>query len=193
MKHNWNDLGAVTLKGPFVDTETFESLYDFVRSNRYRYSRFPLTDDSSMIERSWKSMESRLEFYSRADLPYYTHNYYHFHTNYCYLVDDLGIIIPLWKIEEVARLVDADLRREKAARRRMIYSCRRGRYRGWRHPKTLNEERNNRLDDDAIAYGVKVRAKRHYLPTAWDDQHRSDHRDNGWKNNRQTQYKTVDN
>lgn len=65
-------------------------------------------------------------------------------------------------------------------------------YTGFRRPKTTQERRRS-IDPDALAFGIKPRAKRfgHNLRNAWDDIPRSDDRDRSWKRHRRCQCKAM--
>lgn len=67
------------------------------------------------------------------------------------------------------------------------YTGKRGGYRFYKHPKTLNEMKQNSGVDEKY-----VRGKRRvqHIPNAWDDIHRCVPK--CWKSQRKTQYKIVD-
>lgn len=185
MKHNWKNIGPVTLKGPRVVTTTFKDLVAFVKSNYYFRYRSLLTDNFSRIVSSWKTMEARVSFYETD--CYSRFDSHSFFSDHCYLTDELGLIVPLWKIEEVANQWC-----EKKVRHRS-YWFRRSHWNGWRRPGTLNELRAEAgFEQDEDIREFKVKYRRRDLPTTWDDMYRSDHRDRSWKRNRRTQYKGVD-
>jgi hypothetical protein len=181
---NWNTLGAVTLKGPNVNTKTFDSIEAFVAS--YHYNYYPLTDNITKINSIWKTKEARLAYYDRYGVNSTLRDFYNF-DNICYLTDELGLIVPLWRIQEAV-----DARPVKSPRRWKSWR-RHSNWNGRRHPGTLNELRAEAgFERDEDIRGFKVKSRRRHLVTAWDDQYRADHRDRSWKTNRKTQYKTVD-
>jgi len=120
-----------------------------------------------------------------------------------YYRDENGIVIPDWKLEEVAahnaeppRWIANWARHHPHVFRQGpvpgVWSRRGGRHH--RHLATTQERRANeflRYDDDAIEYGIAARGRRsgYNLPTAWDDIPDS-RRGDGWKNYRRTQYRT---
>lgn len=115
-----------------------------------------------------------------------------------HLLDQDGLYIPAWKIEEVARL--NPLPSYRRWNRRFVYRQgpvegiwnRRGR-RCYRRVATSPERRENDFlfyDEEAVDSGVQVRGKRQRanLPSAWDDINHS-RRGDGWKQYRKTQYR----
>lgn len=116
-----------------------------------------------------------------------------------YYRDQYGIVIPAWKVEEVAALNPSAPRAwgglPYAFRLGPVPGVRKGRS-GWRHTDrkiaTTAERRENDFlfyDEDAIEYRIQPRPARGrtHLPHSWDDP-RYARRGNGWKNHRKTQY-----
>lgn len=114
------------------------------------------------------------------------------------LVDDLGLVVPLWKIEEVYnQYLYIEWRR-----RQKPFVLRNGPVEGighshwhkgsyYRRVKTFQEHRSDFTTEDEDFYGVKVRCKRNSknLPNAWDDipRHCCDRKN--WKYYRKHQWK----
>lgn len=72
------------------------------------------------------------------------------------------------------------------------FTGKRGSYCWLRHPKTLNELRQNDVSEDNLELedtNLRVKARRVDLPTVWDDIVRKDDQ-RCWKKTRRTQYKT---
>ncbi|AFU88231.1 hypothetical protein CcrColossus_gp361 [Caulobacter phage CcrColossus] len=130
-------------------------------------------------------------------VQYYARGYYG-DPKMRHILDQDGLYIPAWKIDEVARLNPRPSYRRW--NRRYVFRqgpvegvrcTRASRRRCYRRIATTGERRENGFlcyDEDAVDLGVKVRGKRSKLPSAWDDvQHAR--RGNGWKRNRQKQYR----
>ena len=180
---NWKTLGAVTLKGPNVNTKTFDSIEAFVAS--YHYNYYPLTDNVTKINSIWKTKEARLAYYDRYGVNSALRDFHNFYS-LCYLTDEFGLIVPLWRIQEA---VDACPAKPRPRPRRRSWR-RRSHWNGRRYPGTLNELRAEAgFEHDEDIREFKVKFRRRHLVTSWDDQYRADHRDRSWKTNRKTQYK----
>lgn len=102
-------------------------------------------------------------------------------------VDELGMIIPPWKVQEVYNNL------ENVITNKWRVWGRRGRFSNYyRYPKTLQEIRENiyfEEDEYTKHYNIKFRRRRSYIPTAWDDRARKDIRDRSWKKHRKHQWK----
>lgn len=123
--------------------------------------------------------------------------------------DECGLLIPFWKLEEVAATIPPRASRyrrrygphydpERDFRNGPVRGVRKWRrYRGYRHPATSQERRENifldHYDEDARDYGIKSRRghDHHVLPTLWDDIHRGCYWNKGWKSNRKTQWREA--
>lgn len=127
-------------------------------------------------------------------------------SHYDYIVrDELGDIITRHDLVEVRnknriakwrfRYIEQAKVAEKYFRKLPIpYTrCHRGGSSYYRKIRTTSEHRENDFllfDEDALEYRIKARPRRYQdLPTSWDDIHRSDYRDKGWKRHRKHQWK----
>lgn len=186
---NWKHIEYVILKDSykgFFDNTNYSSIEEFVNSNEFRSIRESLTEHPCYT-------------YSIQDTIWdQTHRYN--------LLDECGLIIPLWKIRE-AIPKQQQWRHHDSICYQSEYRVDPVPYTGksrwhfsnyYRNPNTKQERtiNNNHIhDEDIIDYNIKIRTKRcgYNLPSSWDDVCRSDIRNkNGWKSNRKTQYK-VDN
>ena len=116
------------------------------------------------------------------------------------LLDENGLIIPMWKIEELYRQYPVPFR---PYRRQAPYRYRydpvpgiRGRWRcgSWyKRPGTLQEMREAvalEHDEDAREYHIKPRRSRPNIPNSYWDMQRGDVRNRrNWKSVRKTQWK----
>ena len=118
--------------------------------------------------------------------------------------DELGLLIPLWKVREVAmnlglpnkvrpwRYFDDHVYKfrdgpVKGTGKRRGYHC-------LRHMRTLQEARENDFldyDEEMKEFGITVRGcrTRPNLPQAWDDVTRSDYYDRSWKKSRRHKWR----
>jgi hypothetical protein len=130
------------------------------------------------------------------------------HWNRVALYDEHGLLIPAWRLLDVARALSLEKRwrnrvprwrRQKnrhVFRRGPVSGTGRGRacYSNWlRAPATFQERSEAEfavVDDDLLEHDVRVRARRNgtNLPTSYDDITRNDHR-RSWKSTRRTQWK----
>jgi len=191
---NWNNIGPVTVKNygngrvyAFKSLEEFFSMIGFSLLDRIGGEEVKKKFDTSLTNI--------------------------FKYNRCVVVfDQHGLIIPVWKIEEVYRVAKKShddhwgswrIRDCKHCvhRRDPIpgTSKRRGTYFGswYKKPKTMAERRAAEAlasDEEARYYNVRVRGRRsnHNLPEPYDDRPRGD-ADNrrNWKQNRKTQWKPL--
>ena len=120
------------------------------------------------------------------------------------LVDECGLILPLWRINEALDQLPqrrvywryTNYNHEKDFRKRPLSTgsqpCR---TRPYRRPRTSGEMRaHSGLEADLeelemYPVRVKIRGRRKKLPTVWDDISRRDNL-RSWKKNRLTQHKT---
>lgn len=134
-----------------------------------------------------------------AAVQHYSHVYYGM-PKMRYILDQDGLFIPTWKVDEVARLNPRPSYRRWNRRYAFrqgpvegIHCTRGSRRRCYRRIATTGERRENDFlfyDEDAVDLGVQARGKRRRpnLPTAWDDVCHARH-GNGWKRYRKKQYR----
>jgi len=191
---NWKKIGPVTLKDTANDRRfTYDDIYDFCRArNSLIFSE--MIGDDTVLDSIWQSD-------SVGKIP----------GKYRYLLlDEQGLIIPLWKITECFNHVKAEFETKSwiwrwyrqnlkhcEYRRDPIPETGKHRWRfsnQFRNPKTMAERREADgigWDKDAKYYGVKCRNKRSHkmLPSSYDDVQRSDLRNcRNWKQNRKKQW-----
>lgn len=190
--------GPVLNRTRHVEINTFDTLEEAVTTySNYIYGLF--NRDSWSFKRGWS-------FISRQTKR---HVYIDAWNNPPEFRDELGLIIPLWKICEAyesKRYVPRsyEIERSHYAEDGKLYrngvvprtGNRRRRWgRGWyRRPQTNQEIREGEFlwyDEDAKEYGIEPRRRRgrDELPNWWDDIHRSDVRDRCWKTQRRTQWR----
>ena len=192
---NWNRIGPVQLWDTITQTGVwYADLITFVTTRGFGHLSERLGDGN------------HLDKFARGE---------EYGGPFRYLLrDECGLIIPLWKVEEVAR--QAGLyrywrsphetwrwRRPWKPWREYKYRCDpvphircfRGGNGYYRSVGTFNERRENDFcnehDEDARFYGVRARAARTTgnLPEPWDDILRSDYGNRSWKKHRKTQYR----
>lgn len=183
---DWRAIGVVFHHTNLAITQ-YESLDDFVRHRGYAYVSYSVGDHPI----------THTEF---LDYP-------RFHERpRCYLTDEHGLVIPRWRVMEVAEQfkyyqspypawwrryrnytwdAERDFRKAPVPR---TGGSRKGVRSYWNHPKTFQEMKANLLDEEALEYGIRIRAKRKHLPTLWDEKLRSHFDDRSWKNFRSHQY-----
>ena len=173
---NWNDIGAVSLWRYIGDGRTcvakYESLRAFVSGRAYKFDyRTQMTDNP-------------------GHAIFICHHKYFTDSRY-WLVDELGMVIPLWRIEKEYNNLP-----NKIVRETRWWGRGRWKFGNWyRRPRTKNEMARNSvdlLDDDIYEYRVKIRPSRvgYNLPNSYDDVQRSDIRTRkNWKKSRKKQYK----
>lgn len=162
-------------------------------------SRYFLTDANNRLKNQWmrdgikKYGEAMRELKSYGDINYY--GQYMLINEYgeklC-IVDFSRIIIEERKIQDEKRSVRYNQKfwnGEGAVpgTGKKTY----GNY--FRHPKTLaalREACEIKRDEDEIFVPVRGRRRKGYVPSSWDDIHRSDIGVKCWKRHRKTQYKT---
>lgn len=174
---NWNDVGPVTLIGRPDETRVYDGLDDLCEDVGYYFI------DSYVSDHKLETECLGFSWWSRG----------------YYVRDEAGLIVPRWKLLEVAsayqyrvyrtgRLYyyrESSWDREKDFRNGPVPGTgKRGHYSGFRHPRTYQESRENQEWD------VRPKRKPKNLPSVYDDYHRSDLRDRCWKRFRRTQYKT---
>lgn len=161
MTKNWKHVGQVTVTDQRGTVYTFDSLEIAV-------GYFPRRDIESLTGKFYAPINP-------VYIGFFAKDPYEFR-------DELGLVIPTWKIKEVLRTVPPRAPRWRSWIRDN-YEFRSGpvpltggkRWGRWyRHPRTFQE----------IREGTR-RSKK--LPTSWDDIHRD--RDRCWKSNRKTQWK----
>lgn len=181
---NWNDIGTVTVRDCQGRVHTYATLADAVRAigPSYPYSPRRVNRRGWITNPEWFSLGG----YGDTHLVY----------------DELGLLIPAWKIDEAFRFNPPKPRRYHGRRSRKFASelygpegkhFRKGAvegihnrcWRGFNHYSTTPEARENNFindyDEDAADYGIKVRANRSsQLPNPWDwERHYRD--DKSWK------------
>ena len=175
---NWKQIKSVYIKDYLHGTlngRGFNSLKDFVLSNEY------------YIIRNRLSEHPHGNCLTMGGFCFTDKNRYN-------VLDDSGVIIPLWKIQETYDNLPNINRVSKC--RWFVGSKNRWRFSAfYRTPKTFSAKRDSsfvQFDEDCIDYDIRVRGRRNKnsLPCAWDDYQRSDIRDRkNWKQRRKTQYK----
>lgn len=183
-----SDIGPVTLKssrGNLIVFPDFREAVIYIRNNHIHIVDHPIFSDTDP-DRSWST-------FGRVD-----------HV----LLDQHGLIIPLWRINEVLAEIGPRPLPRYAYRRWGNYDPeldfrsgpvpgtghKRFRYsRYLRHMRTFGEIRDMRgLEEDLrdaedFPVRVKIRNRRKSLPTLWDDFYKETQR--SWKKSRKTQWK----
>lgn len=193
MEKNWNNIGCVTVKHWDGKTESFDCIEHAVFAYRRRISSLKydhLKTYSEILERNF-CLTAGDDFV---------------------FLDELGLIIPVWKIKEVyknlpndwfiihTRWLFRDPRHRNGGdfyRNSPVPCIRKGwsrRYSTYRYPKTLNETKQNcgfvnEYKELVNELKIKIRKRCTKLPTSWDDDMRSDWRDKSWKRFRKHQWK----
>ena len=189
---NWKKIGPVTLKDTALDRYfDYDDIYEFCCSEHGIIYGADIADDT-MLNSIW-----------------YSDSVGKVHGRYRYiLLDECGLIIPLWKIHETFNCVKDEFGTEAFYRRWNLNKTKGCKYRrdpipdtgtnSWsfskyyRHPKTTSERRAAVAlsdDQDARYYGVRVRPGRSVrnLPNTYDDVPRA-RRGRGWKQNRKNRW-----
>jgi len=185
-KKDWSEIRSVSVHYGSVVTH-YDNIEDAVR---YAYSGTYYADGIKVVEQL-------NQLYSFDPVP--TGRYYP--PRRVAFVDEFGMLIPNWKIEEVRQQLPV-----KSYRRRKYFKFRQGPVEGIHCYKasrrycqristkaeiTENDFADN-YDDDMNDYGIKVRGarKRSNLPTAWDDKPKP-WGDKSWKKYRSHQWKDA--
>ncbi len=191
---NWKNIGAVRLKNTALNSHThYDNIYDFCLSSSGLIYGNKIADDTMLASVWYRD--------STGIVP----GKYQF-----LLLDECGIIIPLWKITEAFNCIRDEIETQSfywrwhyTKNKHCVYrrdpipgtggGCSYfGKY--YRRPRTTSERReavNLAVDEDARYYGVKVRSKRSVsnLPNTYDDTPRGDIRNSrNWKHNRKTHW-----
>lgn len=177
----WNEpIGPVVVKKSHGRVEHFKTLVDGINGCRFHTIVEDLSDD----------------LHDGPLRPIYL----------AVILDSLGMVVPLWRIEQEMQGRDIDplrpVRRkwlgydpERDFRNGPVPFTRRrrtGRY--FRHVKTLGEMRDLQgleaelEDTEEYPFRLKLRSRRKKLPTLWDDIMIAK-RGRSWKHHRKTQYK----
>lgn len=212
---SWNNIQAVTVKTAGGTLFEFDSVEEFVwwaRRRRMQKEDFCASDS--------KMMSTLFALIYRLDCARTKHRNLNLpvdDTTVAVARDELGLVIPCWRIGELLNNVEDEPR--KIAKWRRNYwrnqegygpdgkhfrkhtvphtKCWKASKRFmWRHPKTTQEiTANEKLKDDQRyyreEYGINIKGRTRNLPTAWDDLDYG----NGWrihpswKLNRKTQWK----
>lgn len=191
---NWKKIGPVRLKDTARDRFfDYADIYEFCRSEHGLIYGAEIADDT-MLASIW-----------------YTDSVGKVHGRYRYLLlDECGLIIPLWKISEAFNCIKEEFETQAFYWRWHFNKNKHCVYRRdpipgtgmgcshyskyFRHPKTTSERREAvglYVDEDARYYGIKVRPKRsdRSLPNTYDDVYRSDIRNKrNWKQNRKNHW-----
>ena len=187
---DWSIRGPVSLRDYSTgQTTDFSSAEEFVRSRLGRAVCGSIGDTSVLSKTG--DTEDRFGFL----------------LTYRYLLfDECGLIIPMWKVEELYRQYPREVWipvRWRSGGRRVRYEYRRDPVPytscGWagghwyKHPRTMNEMRAAVAldsDDDAREYHIKPRRSRPNIPNAYWDMQRSDVRNRkSWKAHRKHQWR----
>lgn len=189
---NWKKIGPVTLKDTALDRYIdYDDIYDFCRRGHPVIYGAEIADDT-MLNSIWYS-DSVGKVSGR----------------YRYiLLDECGLIVPLWKINEAFSCIKDEFDTQSFIWRWHVNNTKGCKYRRdpipgtgvsrwsfskyYRHPKTTSERRaavGLCGDEDARYYGVKVRPGRscRNLPNTYDDVPRS-RRGRNWKQNRKKRW-----
>lgn len=170
-QNNWSDVGPVTLIGRHEEPRVYDSLDDLCEDVGYYFI------DNYVLDHETEKEYLELSWWGRR----------------YYVRDEAGLIVPRWKMLEVAsayqyrvyRTGRLSCYREKDFRNRPVPGTGKGgRYPGFRHPRTYQEIRENQ------EWAVRPKRKPKNLPSVYDDYLRSDWDDRCWKRFRRTQYKT---
>jgi len=164
---NWNNINSVTLKKFTGEYWNYTSLGECLSSNK-----------------------NLVRAKSFGDKPFHVLTEFGGYFTYHIVDDDSGLLVPLWKINEIATVLYLNnyywWRYGPSYKFRcgpVPHTSNRGRYCWFRRMKTTAEARR------ALADGNLVRAKRNRrnLPNSYDDVCR--HVERNWKRHRKTQYK----
>ena len=185
---DWSIRGPVSLRDYSTgQTTNFSSAEEFVKSRLGRAVRGSI-GDTSVLNKTGDT-EGKFGF---------------FLYNYRYLLfDECGLIIPMWKVEELYAQYPEPFRFPVWRRRSGRYRYRRdpvpGTSCGWagghwyKHPQTMNEMRAAVAldsDEDAREYHIKPRRSRPNIPSAYWDMQRADVRERkSWKKHRKHQWR----
>jgi hypothetical protein len=187
-KKDWRNLGAVTVCDYNNRRYQFNSLAE---AARYFERYIP---DLKKGHLGYEQFETRP--YRRVFIGGDSHVFY----------DELGLTIPVWKVQEACRNLPYEARRSRWSRfpdydHAKHYRngsvpgvrCRRW-HRGTGSPRlhTQSEIRENdfanNYDEDCAEFQIKTRGRRSKLPHQWDDPMRS-RRGDGWKQHRHNQWR----
>lgn len=191
---NWKKIGPVTLKDTARDRYfDYDDIYEFLRLEHGIIYGAEIADDT-MLASIW-----------------YTDSVGKVHGRYRYLLlDESGLIIPLWRIAESFNTIKDEFDTKSFIRRWYLNRDKHCVYRRdpipgtgtnrwtfskyYRHPKTTAERRaaaGLHEDEDARYYDIKARPRRSIrgLPDTYDDVQRSDLRNSrNWKQNRKKRW-----
>jgi hypothetical protein len=153
---NWSRVGPVTVKDYLGHTYNFGTLDEAVRHvGKFRIENlkrgklgFPTKSPFNLFKQ-WVDGDSHI------------------------FLDELGLIIPIWRVQEVYR----NLPNRFVASGRMNWR-RRCSFHQFRDPRTQQELREG-----------PTRASRNRLPSSWDDIHIAARENRNWKQFRSTQWK----
>lgn len=187
---DWTLHGPVTLRNFNTGEDTiYESAETFAKSFLNKYARSRIGDAASMNNVGPKGDEK----------------WYDAHPCNYLLYDECGLIIPLWKVEEIL----SQFTTVCVSWKERIYGRYPYRYRydpvpgvhkwkssyWYKNPHTSAEKRSYaglKADEDIRYYNIKLRHARslHNLPEAYDERQRGDVRTRrGWKKTRKNQWK----
>lgn len=197
---NWNNLGKVTVRCYNGTSKAYKDIEEACRDVGWYYIDQLKSGMLSYYSRFAEYREPRYlkgSFYTPVYLRGDTHIF----------LDELGLAIPVWKVQEVSRSIkektyfgrgfwrNHPFDYEKNFRNGALpfIRCRRGGHHSLRHIRTTAEHRENAFmlfDEECIEFGIKARGKRrgHNLPTLYDDIPR-EYRNLSWKKYRNKQYK----
>jgi hypothetical protein len=192
MPKNWSHIGEVTLRHRDGRRWKYPSLKAAIQDNT----------------RGWQKWGDRAEVYVFCTVDgVVTKTRIESGDTYT-VVDEIGMIIPVWRIAEEGsklglsrnricirwyrRPYAAGYRSERHFRRGPVPGTRRWSFRKGHGPRTTQEIRENEAldyDEDALNYGIRVRDGRRYpnIPDSWDEY--EGRRENGWKAHRRTQWR----
>ncbi len=185
---DWTIRGPVTCRNVATgEDHTYDSFQDFV-NNRGHNLRGGFGDESCLNK--------------VGDGYSFIHWYRHL------LLDENGLIIPIWKIEELYQQHPNPRRNPHLGGRWGIWKSGHYEYRrdpvpgtscGWagghwyKHPQTMSEKRAAialESDEDAREYNIRPRRSRPNIPDAYWDRPRADERTRkSWKKHRRTQWR----
>jgi hypothetical protein len=151
-KRDWRKIGPVTVRSYTGKVTTHKTLQDAVYFYRYQVESLKWGKLTSTDNYWWENGDSHI-FY-----------------------DEMGLVIPVWRVQEAFRHLPKEPRwvpRFRGFKRTA------GHYH--RHPRTQQEHREN------AEYG---RGRRLNTPTSWHDLHVAARENRNWKQFRSTQYKT---
>lgn len=173
---SWKNLGEVTIAYSNGKTWAFRSLEDacrYIGLHSIRHLEF------GFLRKNYEDIITRcrlsLSLLGTGD-PYV-------------FIDEMGLVIPVWKVKEVARQVCGRIPRRHYRHRVGVRSDRLPRWRAvYRKPSFIGERKSD-CCDMLVEYDIAVTRKRIYICPYDSYGYRSDRKVRSWKKNRSHQWK----